>query len=166
MSTKKPDRPQPNVYLIDDDQVITFLLVDLVESVGLPYAVFNDAPSFLKQDLSSLAGCIVTDVRMPGSSGLDLLTTAQLSGTSVAMIEKHYGHLQSQRAADALAALIDAFHHIQRLRLEHQVNSSVAMDSNRVNPDELHELDRLILKESLKQVQHLQKRLTRQYLPA
>jgi integrase len=39
------------------------------------------------------------------SSGLDLLTTAQLSGTSVAMIEKHYGHLQSQRAADALAAL-------------------------------------------------------------
>ena len=72
MSTKKSDRPLPNVYLIDDDQVITFLLVDLVESVGLPYAVFNDAPSFLRQDLSSLAGCIVTDVRMPGMSGLEL----------------------------------------------------------------------------------------------
>ncbi|MEF8770300.1 MAG: DUF294 nucleotidyltransferase-like domain-containing protein [Candidatus Accumulibacter phosphatis] len=73
---------------------------------------------------------------------------------------------QGGMAADELAALIDAFHHIQRLRLEHQVNSGVAMDSNRVNPDELHELDRLILKESLKQVQHLQKRLTRQYLSA
>jgi hypothetical protein len=35
-----------------------------------------------------------------------------------------------------------------------------------VNPDDLHELDRLILKESLKQVQNLQKRLAREYLPA
>jgi integrase len=37
--------------------------------------------------------------------GLDLLTIAQVSGTSVAMIEKHYGHLQGKRAAQALAAL-------------------------------------------------------------
>jgi integrase len=37
--------------------------------------------------------------------GLDLLTVAQLSGTSVAMIEKHYGHLRSDIAAAALAKL-------------------------------------------------------------
>ncbi|MDP2823002.1 MAG: response regulator [Sulfuritalea sp.] len=72
MHTKKPDRPLPHVFLIDDDPVITFLLVDLVESVGLPYVVFHDAASFLQQDLSMLAGCIVTDVRMPGMSGLEL----------------------------------------------------------------------------------------------
>jgi hypothetical protein len=65
-----------------------------------------------------------------------------------------------------LAALIDAFHHIQRLRLEQQVNCAAMAVSNRVNPDDLHELDRLILKESLKQVQNLQKRLAREYLPA
>ena len=69
-------------------------------------------------------------------------------------------------AADALAAMIDAFHHIQRLRLEQQVNNRDATASNRVNPDDLHELDRLILKESLKQVQNLQMRLAREYLPA
>lgn len=39
------------------------------------------------------------------SNGLDLLTVAQLSGTSVSMIEKHYGHLQADRAALALSAL-------------------------------------------------------------
>lgn len=39
------------------------------------------------------------------TSGLDLLTVAQLSGTSVAMIERHYGHLQSERATAALATL-------------------------------------------------------------
>lgn len=38
-------------------------------------------------------------------SGLDLLTVAQVSGTSVAMIEKHYGHLQRDKAAAALAGL-------------------------------------------------------------
>lgn len=37
--------------------------------------------------------------------GLDLLTVAQVSGTSVAMIEKHYGHLRREHAAQALAAL-------------------------------------------------------------
>ena len=37
--------------------------------------------------------------------GLDLLTVAQISGTSVRMIERHYGHLRADRAAAALAAL-------------------------------------------------------------
>lgn len=39
------------------------------------------------------------------TSGLDLMTVAQVSGTSVAMIEKHYAHLQRDRARDALATL-------------------------------------------------------------
>ena len=39
------------------------------------------------------------------TGGLDLLTIAQVAGTSVAMIERHYGHLQRHHAADALAAL-------------------------------------------------------------
>lgn len=37
--------------------------------------------------------------------GLDLLTVAQLSGTSVAMIERHYGHLRQQVATAALERL-------------------------------------------------------------
>jgi hypothetical protein len=39
------------------------------------------------------------------TSGLDLLTVAQVSGTSVAMIEAHYGHLRQEHAANALAKL-------------------------------------------------------------
>lgn len=45
---------------------------------------------------------VITDL---GTNGLDLLTVAQLSGTSVAMIEKHYGHLRADHAAAALAML-------------------------------------------------------------
>lgn len=50
----------------------------------------------------SLRHSTITDLV---GSGLDLLTVAQLSGTSVAMIERHYGHLQSGRASAALAML-------------------------------------------------------------
>ena len=37
--------------------------------------------------------------------GLDLFTVAKISGTSVSMIEKHYGHLQREHAREALKAL-------------------------------------------------------------
>lgn len=39
------------------------------------------------------------------TGGLDLMTVAQVAGTSVRMIEKHYAHLQRERARDALAML-------------------------------------------------------------
>jgi CBS domain-containing protein len=63
------------------------------------------------------------------------------------------------------AALVDAFYHIQRLRLEHQVDVAAEATAapNRVNPDRLHELNRHILKESLKQAHSLQQRLARDY---
>jgi hypothetical protein len=38
-------------------------------------------------------------------AGLPLLTVAQMSDTSAEMIERHYGHLNSQVAPDALAGL-------------------------------------------------------------
>ncbi len=44
----------------------------------------------------------ITDLVM---SGLPLLTIAQISGTSAEMIEKHYGHLTSDAAVEALATL-------------------------------------------------------------
>lgn len=44
----------------------------------------------------------ITDLVM---SGLPLLTVAQISGTSAVMIERHYGHLRSAAAIQALAAL-------------------------------------------------------------
>lgn len=50
----------------------------------------------------SLRHAAITDLAV---GGLDLMTVAQISGTSVAMIERHYAHLQRDRAADALARL-------------------------------------------------------------
>jgi CBS domain-containing protein len=65
--------------------------------------------------------------------------------------------------AHETAALVDAFYHIQRLRLERQAGGHGGAAPNRVNPDQLHELDRHILKESLKQARSLQQRLALDY---
>ena len=50
----------------------------------------------------TLRHSVITDLV---TDGLDLLTVAQLSGTSVTMIERHYGHLRADHAAAALARL-------------------------------------------------------------
>ncbi|MCK0097827.1 tyrosine-type recombinase/integrase [Qipengyuania sp. S6317L1] len=50
----------------------------------------------------TLRHCVLTDLIR---AGLPILTVAQLSGTSVAMIEKHYGHLVRDDAEEALASI-------------------------------------------------------------
>ncbi|WP_305097472.1 tyrosine-type recombinase/integrase [Croceibacterium aestuarii] len=49
-----------------------------------------------------LRHCVLTDLVV---AGVPLLTVAQLADTSVAMIERHYGHLTATAAKDALARL-------------------------------------------------------------
>jgi CBS domain-containing protein len=72
--------------------------------------------------------------------------------------------------AEEVAAIVDAFHFIQLLRLRNQEDAAAAdvegSDAqaeesypNRINPDELNELDRRILKEALRQARKLQSRL-------
>ena len=72
ITIEQSEKTVPKVYLIDDDPIVTFLLVDLAESVNLPYVVFESAVKFLEQSYSGLQGCIVSDLRMPGMSGLEL----------------------------------------------------------------------------------------------
>ncbi len=50
----------------------------------------------------TLRHCAITDMVVDGT---DLFTIAKLSGTSVAMIEKNYGHLQREHAREALERL-------------------------------------------------------------
>ena len=61
-------------------------------------------------------------------------------------------------------AMIDGFYFIQQLRLRNQQGLAVENEgANRINPDELNELDRLILKEAFKQARKLQDKLKLDY---
>ena len=60
-------------------------------------------------------------------------------------------------------AIIDGFFFIQQLRLRIQRDGSPAGQANRVDPDQLNELDRHVLKEAFKQARKLQGRLQLDY---
>ena len=63
------------VYVVDDDASVRKALSRLIASVGMSVHTFSSADEFLREDLPDLPACLVLDVRMPGTSGLDLQST-------------------------------------------------------------------------------------------
>jgi len=60
------------VYLIDDDDLLREHMKILVESIGFPVIAFPGAEAFLEICTPELRGCVVSDIRMRGMSGLAL----------------------------------------------------------------------------------------------
>ncbi len=61
------------VHVIDDDQAVRESLTFLLKSAGLAVQTYESATAFLHDEPKKKTGCVVTDVRMPDISGIDLL---------------------------------------------------------------------------------------------
>ena len=61
------------VHVIDDDEAMRELLAFLLGAVGMEVRTYESALGFLDVAPNAEAGCVITDVRMPGLSGVDLL---------------------------------------------------------------------------------------------
>ena len=61
------------VHVIDDDEAMRNLLAFLFKTANVPVVTYEHAGAFLHRLSELKGGCVVTDVRMPGMSGLDLL---------------------------------------------------------------------------------------------
>ncbi len=66
------DADRPLVLIVDDDAAIRIAIEELLSSVGVDAAGFGSTHALLDADLPDRPGCLILDVRMPGSSGLDL----------------------------------------------------------------------------------------------
>jgi FixJ family two-component response regulator len=64
--------PEVTVFVVDDDQAVRDSLALLVHSVGLQVETFASAGDFLDSYRPDRRGCLITDIRMPGMSGLEL----------------------------------------------------------------------------------------------
>ena len=60
------------IAIVDDDDLMRGALEGLLKAVGLPSQAFASAEEFLKSGQQRQAGCLITDIRMPGMSGLEL----------------------------------------------------------------------------------------------
>lgn len=61
----------PVVFVVDDDPSVRSSLKFLMSSVGLQVESFDSADALLERKLPDAPGCLVLDVRLRGSSGLD-----------------------------------------------------------------------------------------------
>ncbi len=74
------------VFVVDDDEQVRRSIEQLGRSVGLHVVAFESADAFLQTDLSDVVGCIVTDVNMPGMTGLELQTELNRGGVHLPLI--------------------------------------------------------------------------------
>jgi len=61
------------VHVIDDDEAVRQSIEFLLRTAGVTARTYDSASTFLNALPTIDPGCIITDVRMPGISGIDLL---------------------------------------------------------------------------------------------
>ncbi|HLY60017.1 MAG TPA: response regulator transcription factor [Terriglobia bacterium] len=63
--------PAPTVFVIDDDASVRDAIFSLLASVGMRAEVFGSTDEFLNARRQETPGCLVLDVRLPRTSGLE-----------------------------------------------------------------------------------------------
>jgi len=74
------------VYVIDDDEAVRQSLEFLLKTSGITVLGFESAKVFLEKLPHIKSGCIITDVRMPEITGIDLLRRMRDSGVDIPVI--------------------------------------------------------------------------------
>lgn len=94
------------IAVIDDDDLFRVALVDLLSSLGFETYGYSSARDFIAWNGQGLCDLIVTDVHMPGMSGLDLIRHLAASGSKIpaVLITAHSEAGLEARAAAAGAA--------------------------------------------------------------
>ena len=77
---------KPVVYVVDDDKAVRESIAALVQANGIAVRCHASAEEFLETFDRSQLGCLITDVRMSGMSGIELLETLQAEGVSLPVI--------------------------------------------------------------------------------
>jgi two-component system response regulator FixJ len=100
--------PPSLVHVIDDDDAVRSSLAFLLESAGLSCRTWESALTFLEAGDREAGDCIVTDVRMPGMTGLQMVAELQARGmpTPVIVIT---GHGDVPMAVEALKRGVSDF---------------------------------------------------------
>src|SRR5215217_9499375 len=89
------------VHVVDDDAAVRKSLAFLLASEGLPARLHESASGFLDDAPRIEAGCIVTDVRMPGIDGIELIRRLKERGIALPVIVIT-GHADVPMAVEAM----------------------------------------------------------------
>jgi FixJ family two-component response regulator len=76
----------PIISIVDDDESIRIAAEDLVRSLGFAALTFASAEAFLQAGDAARTSCLITDVQLPGMSGLDLQDHLRAEGPNIPII--------------------------------------------------------------------------------
>ena len=151
----------PLVHVVDDDEAVRDSLSLLLEAAGLSVRTYDSATAFLKALPNLAAGCVLTDVRMPGLDGLELQRRLTELGIRLPVIVMT-GHGDVPIAVEALkagaadflekpfddaqllAAVSGALATSQRRREEEAATAGIAKRLASLTPREREVLDKLV----------------------
>jgi FixJ family two-component response regulator len=97
----------PLISIVDDDESVRTALKSLIDSVGFRAEVFDSGEKFLNSPLLSQTDCLITDVRMPGMSGLELQDRLSAAGRSIPIVFISAHEDREARARGLRAGAID-----------------------------------------------------------
>ena len=98
----------PIVYVIDDDKAARHSLEFLLDCAGIRVRSFASADAFLAASPPLAGACVVTDVRMPGRSGIELVEELKRRGSASPVIVIT-GHADVPLAIQAMHAGVADF---------------------------------------------------------
>jgi FixJ family two-component response regulator len=81
-----PTAEDPIVFVIDDDPLMLGALSSLFRSLSLRVETFASATELLRHPLPAVPSCLVTDIRLPRISGLDLQAELTRLGIKIPII--------------------------------------------------------------------------------
>jgi tungstate transport system substrate-binding protein len=92
----------PLISIVDDDALARDGVRELVESLGHRTLTFGSAEDFLQSSVVAETACLITDLQMPGLSGLELQETTRSQGhhTPVVLITAFPNEKHRTRALD------------------------------------------------------------------
>lgn len=93
--------PISSVHIVDDSVNVRKALSFLVTSVGISAETYSSPEDFLSHQSQDLCGCIVSDIRMPGMSGLELHRTLREHKQTIPIIFIT-GHSDTRLVVDAM----------------------------------------------------------------
>jgi FixJ family two-component response regulator len=76
----------PTVFLVDDDVSYLRAIARLLRLNGFNIVIHNSAAEFLASLKPDTAGCVVTDLRMPGMDGMELQEALQRTGHALTVL--------------------------------------------------------------------------------
>jgi FixJ family two-component response regulator len=74
------------VYIVDDESSIRTAYARLVRSAKMEPLTFSSVEEFMRSEVSDENACVVSDVRMPGASGLELPALLSRAGRRLPVI--------------------------------------------------------------------------------